>query len=73
MKCVMTLMLLAITLLWTPVFAQDPGSTNMQILIDKVKADKKLLIASNMNLTEQEAKWWEMAVSDTGPCSEGND
>ena len=61
MKCVMTLMLLAITLLWTPVFAQDPGSTNMQILIDKVKADKKLLIASNMNLTEQEAKtFWPL-------------
>ena len=28
----------------------------MQILIDKVKADKKLLIASNMDLTDQEAK-----------------
>jgi len=55
MKCFIALMLLALTFLWAPVFAQDLDVTNMQILIDKVKADKKLLIASNMNLTEQEA------------------
>lgn len=61
MKCFIALFLLAITLLWTPVFAQDPGVTNMQILIDKVKADKKLLIASNMDLTEQEANmFWPL-------------
>jgi hypothetical protein len=29
---------------------------NMQILREKLKADKKLLIAANMNLTEAEAK-----------------
>jgi GTPase Era involved in 16S rRNA processing len=28
----------------------------MQILLDKVKADKKLLVAANMDLTESEAK-----------------
>jgi hypothetical protein len=41
-----------------PAFAQTEGSadTNMQILMDKVKADKKLLVASNMGLTDAEGK-----------------
>lgn len=40
-----------------PVFAQDKtANTNMQILLDKVKADKKLVVAANMDLTEAEAK-----------------
>jgi hypothetical protein len=41
-----------------PVFAQDKSSadTNMQILRDKVKADKKLVVAANMELTDAEAK-----------------
>jgi hypothetical protein len=52
------------TLLWaftkptTAVFAQAPSSadSNMQILRDKVKADKKLVVAANMELTDAEAK-----------------
>ena len=36
--------------------AQDKPADNMQILRDKVKADKKLLVASNMELTDSEAK-----------------
>ena len=40
----------------TPAFAENAQNTNMQILIDKVKADKKLLIANNMDLTDQESK-----------------
>jgi hypothetical protein len=47
-----------------PAFAQTEGSadtTNMQILMDKVKADKKLLVASNMDLTDAEAKsFWPL-------------
>jgi hypothetical protein len=35
--------------------AQDKPADNMQILVDKIKADKKLLVASNMNLSESEA------------------
>lgn len=50
----MALMPLAFT---TPVgLAQDKPADNMQILRDKVKADKKLLVATNMELTESEAK-----------------
>lgn len=36
--------------------AQDKPANNMQILIEKIHADKKLLVADNMQLTEAEAK-----------------
>jgi hypothetical protein len=36
--------------------AAGKAADNMQILMDKVRADKKLLVATNMNLTEEEAK-----------------
>ena len=37
-------------------FAQDKPADNMQILRAKIKADKKLVVATNMELTESEAK-----------------
>jgi hypothetical protein len=36
--------------------AQDKPADNMEILRDKIKADKKLVVATNMELTESEAK-----------------
>ena len=39
-----------------PVLAQPVSDTNMEILKEKLKADKKLLIAGNMDLTDAEAK-----------------
>ena len=36
--------------------ANNSSITTMEILRDKVKADKKLVVANNMNLTEKEAK-----------------
>jgi hypothetical protein len=39
-----------------PAISQDKPADNMQILREKVKADKKLLVAANMDLTESEAK-----------------
>ena len=36
--------------------AQDQPASNMEILRDKIKADKKLLIAENLGLTEGESK-----------------
>ncbi|HEY1232152.1 MAG TPA: hypothetical protein VGH22_02105 [Candidatus Binatia bacterium] len=36
--------------------AQDKPADNMQILRDKIRADKKLVVAANMELTEGEAK-----------------
>lgn len=40
------------------VFAQEKSadSTNMEILAEKLKADKKLVVASNMTLTDAESK-----------------
>ena len=37
-------------------FSQDKASDNMQIVLEKIRADKKLLVAENMQLTEGEAK-----------------
>ena len=39
-----------------PALTQDKPADNMQILREKIKADKKLLVATNMELTEAEAK-----------------
>jgi len=39
-----------------PSFAADTPADNMQILREKIRADKKLLVAQNMDLTESEAK-----------------
>ncbi len=36
--------------------AQDKPADNMDILRDKIKADKKLLVAENVGLTEAESK-----------------
>ena len=36
--------------------AQDRPADNMQLVLEKIKADKKLLVAQNMQLTEAEAK-----------------
>ena len=50
-------MIAAITICFvSPVVSQDKPADNMQILLEKVKADKKLLVAANMELTESEAK-----------------
>jgi hypothetical protein len=57
-KVTFSLALAAAMMIWvvTPVMAQDKPADNMQILRDKIKADKKLLVAANMELTEPEAK-----------------
>ena len=39
-----------------PALTQGKLADDMQILLEKIKADKKLLIATNMELTESEAK-----------------
>ena len=57
MKIIKVVILCVVALTAAPAFAQDkPADTNMQILLDKVKADKKLVVAANMDLNEAEAK-----------------
>jgi hypothetical protein len=52
-----TVAIAVITLAFAPlILAQDKPADNMQILRDKIRADKKLVVATNMELTESEAK-----------------
>jgi hypothetical protein len=39
-----------------PALAQDKPADNMQIVLEKARADKKLFVATNMELNETEAK-----------------
>jgi len=51
-------------LIVSPVISQDKPADNMQILREKIRADKKLLVAANMDLTESEAKaFWPVYES----------
>jgi hypothetical protein len=58
----LTLFVLAVAVLFAaPVFAQESANMTMEILKEKVKADKKLIVAANMNLTDAEAKgFWPL-------------
>lgn len=69
---VLNLMLLAAVLLAVapaigqdkPADKQDKAADNMQLVLDKIRADKKLLVAENMELTEVEAKsFWPVYES----------
>lgn len=51
-----SLFLIFTATLTLPIYAEENATSDMEILRQKVKADKKLLVASNMNLTEAEAK-----------------
>lgn len=62
-KTIMFLGMCIVMIVFTCSFAaaQDKPSANMQILSEKLKADKKLLVAQNMQLTEAEAgKFWPL-------------
>ena len=39
----------------SPAWTQEKPADNMQIVRDKIRADKKLVVAANMQLTESEA------------------
>jgi hypothetical protein len=57
MKKLLWPVICAAALLVAPVYAQSTSADmNMQILRDKLKADKKVLVAANMQLTDAEAK-----------------
>jgi hypothetical protein len=49
-------MLGAIMVVGVPGTAQEKPADNMQVVLEKIRADKKLLVAENMQLTEAEAK-----------------
>jgi hypothetical protein len=49
----LTIFLVGVTM---PALAEDKPADNMQLVKEKIKADKKLLVAENMQLTEKEDK-----------------
>jgi len=53
---IVTVLMAAVMAFPTSALTQDKPADNMQILSEKIKADKKLLVAANMELTESEAK-----------------
>jgi hypothetical protein len=53
---IVTVLMAAVMAFPNSALTQDKPTDNMQILREKVKADKKLLVATNMELTESEAK-----------------
>ena len=59
------LLLTILVVLAVPAFAQNPTTTaanaDMEMLMQKIKADRKLLVAANMDLTDAEAKqFWPL-------------
>ena len=57
MKLIKAVILCLAAFAAVPVVAQEKqADQNMQILLEKVKADKKLVVAANMDLTESEGK-----------------
>ena len=48
--------ILLLAALVAPAVAQESATTNMEILRQKIKADKKLVVAANMELTDAEGK-----------------
>jgi hypothetical protein len=65
MKSLATALLVGSLLMVSPVLAQEAGGSgadsNMEILKQKLHADKKLLVAGNMNLNDAEAKqFWPL-------------
>ncbi len=57
MKYAQIVLFAVATMLALPAVAQTkPATTDMEILRQKIKADKKLVVAANMPLTEAEAK-----------------
>jgi hypothetical protein len=56
MKKLLWTIVCAVALLAAPAYAQSTSADmDMQILRDKIKADKKVIVASNMQLTDAEA------------------
>lgn len=56
MRFAKLLVVVLLTLIAVPALAQDKPASNMEILREKLQADKKLLVATNMGLTEKEAQ-----------------
>jgi len=50
------MLLFALSISVPAIAAEQPSDNDMQIMLDKIKADKKLLVALNMDLSDAQAK-----------------
>ena len=78
MRFLKLLTVLALALALSPAFAQTKPAAkpadNMQILREKLSADKKLLVAANMGLTAEEGKgFWPLYDAYQGELKAIND
>lgn len=55
-RIVLAVFVLVLAVFTVPLLAQDKPADDMQLVREKIKADKKLFISDNMGLTESEAK-----------------
>ena len=55
-KVAITLLVLMMVVGVIPALGQEKPADNMQLVLEKIRADKKFFIAENMELTEAEAK-----------------
>ncbi len=55
-KITITLLALMVAVGVIPALCQEKPADNMQLVFEKIRADKKLFVAENMQLTEAEAK-----------------
>ena len=70
----MTLLGLGVLALTSPAFTQNTQADNMQIVREKLRADKKLLVSEAMQLTEAESKgFWPVYESYQKELSGVND
>ncbi|HME45735.1 MAG TPA: hypothetical protein VKF36_21770 [Syntrophorhabdales bacterium] len=53
---IMVALALVLSLSGLPALAQEKPADNMQLVWEKIRADKKLFVSENMGLTESEAK-----------------
>ena len=61
MKKLLPSLLCLVIAVSAPLWASEIASTNLQILLDKVHADKKLLVAVNMDLDDAQGKtFWPL-------------
>ena len=61
MKKLLPSLLCLVIAVSAPLWASETASTNLQILLDKVHADKKLLVAVNMDLDDAQGKaFWPL-------------
>ena len=64
MKPFAVILIVLCVALATPLLAQDKPADNKSLALEKAKADKKLIVAENMQLTEGEAKrFWPLYES----------